>query len=61
MMEVNFKSPCLDKPEADAEVDEDMRFQKSFQVHVFLYLSVDMHKYCVVCILSFVLVFYICQ
>ncbi|KAK7364032.1 hypothetical protein VNO80_12363 [Phaseolus coccineus] len=30
-MEVNFKSPCLEKPEADAEVEEDMRFQKSFQ------------------------------
>lgn len=44
-MEVNFNFPCLEKPEADAEVEEDMRFQNSFQVHVFLYLSVYMQKY----------------
>ncbi|CAJ1951761.1 unnamed protein product [Sphenostylis stenocarpa] len=30
-MEVSFKSPCLEKPEAEAEVEEDMRFHKSLQ------------------------------
>ncbi|WVZ13918.1 hypothetical protein V8G54_011484 [Vigna mungo] len=30
-MEVNFNFPCLEKPEAGAEVEEDMRFQNSFQ------------------------------
>ncbi|TKY44629.1 ABIL5 protein [Spatholobus suberectus] len=30
-MEVNFKSPSLEKPEAEAEVEENMRFHKSLE------------------------------
>lgn len=33
-MEMNFKSPFLEKQEAEPEIEETLRFQNSLQVHI---------------------------